>query len=208
LFFPCFYIAVPGEKGENNPGQLRPGTTQGKDASLGASWPCLLGLIEIIKTMITENKEVELIVRDKPWGVQLDVKLYPILCPVCNSFSPSLYQHEFSRYGYVGKTTCQCGTELTLTDSDNIVEYINIHSKYSKVTLNFKELYNLTAEDFQTLNQRYNYNIFQEHANEQLSLAELIDEVAEKNGIQAKYYESSFPTPDSVKKWKWLIKQK
>jgi hypothetical protein len=152
------------------------------------------------------DSAVDLIVRGEPWGVLLDVKLFPLQCPVCDFIFPNLFEHRGSRYGHVGQVVCKCGEELNLTDSDNIVEYIEIHTQIGKRTQDFRELYNLTSEDFQVLNQKYNYDIFQKHAGERISLLGLVDELEKITGIVAKSEESEFPTPISVKKWKWLVK--
>lgn len=167
-----------------------------------------MGILELKgrQTSNTNDSAVDLIVRGEPWGVQLDVKLFPIQCPVCEFFFPNLFEHRGSRYGQVSQVSCACGEELNLTDSDNIVEYIEIHSQAGKRTQDFKVLYNLTSKDFQALSQKYNYDIFQEHAGERMSLTELVEKVEKRTGIVAKSEESEFPTPIAVKKWQWLVK--
>ena len=66
---------------------------------------------------------MELIVRGNDWGVQLDVKEFPLFCPSCRNYLNEIYEHTGSRYGQVGSVKCDCGEELALTDIDNIVEW-------------------------------------------------------------------------------------
>jgi len=76
--------------------------------------------------------EFELIVRK---GVQLNVNKFPLFCPSCRNYLNEIYQHNGSRYGQVGTIKCDCGETLSLTDSDNIIEYINIHVRKLKEVL-------------------------------------------------------------------------
>ena len=148
---------------------------------------------------------IDLIVRGDKWGVQLDVKSFPVFCKSCNSFSKEIYEHKGSRYGQVGSVTCECGQKLNLTDSDNIVEYIIIHSNNDETILDFKELYKLRIQDFETLKSKYGFDIYKEYLNQTIDLTSLIKNIEQKTGILFEECESEFPAPSEIRKWLWLM---
>jgi hypothetical protein len=151
--------------------------------------------------MVQDKSKIDLIVRGDKWGVQLDVKEFPIICPSCNQYFPELYSHNFSRYGQVGSVNCSCGETVQLTDSDNIVEYIKCHSKDKTVTINFKELYQLTSSDFDIIRTKFTYDIFELHLNDRLNLSDLINEIQLENKIEVTPIESDIPLPLVIKRW-------
>lgn len=155
--------------------------------------------------MEKEKSNIELIIRDDQWGVQLDVKEFPIICPSCNTYFEELYYHNFSRYGQVGSVNCKCGETVHLTDSDNIVEYINCHSGNKTIKLDFKKLFQLASSDFELIAKKFNYDVFKKHRNERLNLTDLINGIELDNKIEVKPIESDIPLPLEIKKWIGLI---
>jgi len=151
--------------------------------------------------MQKEKSNIELIVRGSQWGVQLDAKEFPIICPSCNDYFEELYNHSFSRYGQVGSIECKCGEMVHLTDSDNIVEYINCHSEGKTINIDFKELFQLTASDFDLVTKKFGYNVFEKHLNERLNLTDLIKRIELDNEFEATPIESDIPLPPVIKKW-------
>jgi len=155
--------------------------------------------------LITEKSDIELIVRGGEWGVQLDVKEFPIICPACNNYFHELFHHISSRYGQVGSVNCSCGETVNLIDSDNIVEFIVCHSTEKSIKIDFKELFRLRQEDFESLRINLMYDIFEKHQNERISLLELIQTIELECGIQVESIESEIPMPQIIKKWLGLI---
>jgi hypothetical protein len=155
--------------------------------------------------MDKEKSNIELIIRGDQWGVQLDAKEFPIICPSCNEYFEELYKHGFSRYGQVGSVKCKCGEMVHLTDGDNIVEYINCHSGNKTINIDFKELFQLTSSDFELIAEKFGYNIFEKHLNERLDLMDLIREIELDNEFEAKPSESDIPLPQAIKKWIGLL---
>lgn len=151
-------------------------------------------------------QEIRLDVRGGKWGVQLDVKEFPIFCPACKNYFVDSYKHTGSRYGQVDNLDCKCGETLSLVDSDNIVEYIRIFSKHSKITLDFKELFCLTEKNFDILKANYKYDIYKLHLNERLYLEDLIEEIELKFNFEINPYQPDFPANEILCKWLGLIK--
>ena len=157
--------------------------------------------------MYTNTQDVTLIVRGAPWGVQLDVKSFPVYCPSCQSYLPERFEHRGSRYGLVGSIQCACGDDLNLTDGDNIVEFIAIHGKNLKHRLEFDELFQLGEQNFGRLKAELGYDVFTEHAQERITLGELLNAVEEKTGADIIPLETAFPASDNVKRWMGLQRQ-
>ena len=151
--------------------------------------------------MNRKKSNIELIIRGGQWGVQLNVKVFPIICPSCNEYFDELYHHSSSRYGQVGSIKCKCGATVHLTDSDNIVEYIKCHSQEKVLVLDFKELYHLRSSDFESIDNIYSYDIFERHLNDTVDLADLIRLIKIENRIEANHIESDIPLPQVVKEW-------
>ena len=148
-----------------------------------------------------EEQDIRLIVKGGKQGVQIDVQKFPILCPSCNHYLPELFEHKISRYGHVGSIACNCGEVLNLTDSDNIVEYINIHTRDTKITIDFKKFFKLEKEDFNFLKSKFNYDIFKVHANKRIWLSELIKDLEEIIGDIIQPKTTGFPASRNQKKW-------
>lgn len=131
---------------------------------------------------------------DGKWGVLVDARIFPVICPKCNSYQPDLYQHKSSRYGYVGAVGCSCGEQLHLSDSDQeFVGHINIKSTKKTLTIEFKEFYQLTEKHFERLKKDYNYDIYKEHLNTKLSLEDMLLEVEIINNIEIEPIEIDMP---------------
>lgn len=158
--------------------------------------------------MNKEKSIITLIVRGDLFGVQLDVKIFPIICPSCNKYFDELYTHTSSRYGQVGSKECRCGKTVHLTDSDNIVEYIDCHSENKTITIDFKELFQLKTSDFKLIAEKYGYDVFEKHLNEYLDLEDLINRIEITDGIKTKPVDSKIPLPETVKKWIGLKKDR
>lgn len=156
----------------------------------------------------SSNPQVHLIVRGGQWGVQLDVRTFPIQCPTCRSFASTLFQHKGSRYGYVGSRDCECGAEIHLTDSDNIVDYIKCAGKDKSITLEFSNIFSLNSAAFERLKANLGYDIFEKHLEETIALSELNREIEETYGIIASPVEKEFPLPEEVKKWLGILRRK
>lgn len=152
------------------------------------------------------EKEIELLVRGGKWGVQLDVRKFPVYCLSCESYLNELYIHQGSRYGQVGNVICDCGETLRLTDGDNIVEYISVHQNNKKLTIDFKELFDLSSGSFTKLKDKYNYDIFERHLGERVELSSLVNEIENLIGKSFKAYKTNFPATESQKKWLSLIR--
>lgn len=148
---------------------------------------------------------MELIVRGNDWGVQLDVKEFPLFCPSCRNYLNEIYEHTGSRYGQVGSVKCDCGEELALTDSDNIVEYINIHIRKLKIVLNFKDLFKMNQVDFDKLKNHYGYDIYEKNLNKRIELDNLIKDIESHIGETISPIETEFPTTVGIKKWLSLM---
>ncbi len=149
----------------------------------------------------------ELIVRGNEWGVQLDVKKFPLFCPSCRNYLNELYEHTGSRYGQVGSVKCDCGEELALTDSDNIVEYINIHIRKLKTVLNFKDLFKMHKVDFEKLKHNYGYDIYEKSQDKRIELDNLIIDIENHIGETIWPIETEFPARVGIKKWMSLMEK-
>ncbi|WP_106792738.1 hypothetical protein [Aquimarina sp. Aq78] len=150
---------------------------------------------------------MELIVRGNEWGVQLDVKKFPLFCPSCRNYLNEIYEHTGSRYGQVGFIKCDCGEELALTDSDNIVEYINIHIRKLKTVLNFKDLFKMHKVDFEKLKNHYGYDIYEKNLNKRIRLDNLIIDIETHIGKRISPIETEFPATIGIKKWLSLMEK-
>ncbi len=149
----------------------------------------------------------ELIVRGNEWGVQLDVKKFPLFCPSCRNYLNELYEHTGSRYGQVGSVKCDCGEELALTDSDNIVEYINIHIRKLKTVLNFKDLFKMHKVDFEKLKHNYGCDIYEKSQDKRIELDNLIIDIENHIGETISPIETEFPATVGIKKWMSLMEK-
>jgi len=150
---------------------------------------------------------MELIVRGNDWGVQLDVKEFPLFCPSCRNYLKEIYEHTGSRYGQVGSVKCDCGEELVLTDSDNIVEYINIHIRKLKIVLNFKDLFKMHKVNFDKLKNEYGYDIYEKHLNKSIELDNLIVDIEKNNGKIISPIDTEFPATVGIQKWMSLMEK-
>jgi hypothetical protein len=148
-------------------------------------------------TLITSNAKTQLFI---------NVLKFPVLCPSCNQYSPNLFSHSGSHYGNVGSINCQCGEELKLTDSDNIIDFINIRSSTKTVKLDFYNLYHLTQVDFETIKSKYDFDVYKKYLNKQVSLENLIEHIEKVANIKITPIESDIILPESVKKWIALVK--
>lgn len=151
--------------------------------------------------------EFELIVRGNGHGVQLNVTKFPIFCPACRKYLSKMYEHMGSRYGQVGSVTCDCGEILDLTDSDNIVEYINIHVRKLKEVLDFKKLFHMENKHFEQLKNEVGYNIFEKHLDAKIELSCLILDIENHLGEKIPPIETKFPATIEIKKWIGLMKK-
>ncbi len=151
-------------------------------------------------------QEIRLDIRGDKWGVQLDVMEFPIFCPACQTYFSDSYKHTGSRYGQVDNLDCNCGEKLSLVDSDNIVEYIKIFSKYSQITIDFKELFCLAEKDFDLLKVKYEYDIYKLHLNEQIYLENLIEEIESKFNFEVIPFQPDFPANEILCKWLGLLR--
>jgi hypothetical protein len=116
-----------------------------------------------------------------------------------------LYEHEGSRYGQVGSVTCDCGEELSLTDDDNIIDYISIHLRKLKVVLDFKDLFKMNKADFENLKINHKYDIYEKYLNQTIELTELIDDIEKLKGETISPSETVFPATIPMKKWLKLM---
>lgn len=149
----------------------------------------------------------ELIVRENERGIQLDVKQFPLFCPSCKNYLNEIYEHTGSRYGQVGSVRCDCGEDLALTDSDNIVEYINIHIRKLKVILDFKDLFKMRKTDFDKLKRDYGYNIYERNVNKRIELDDLIIDIETHIKETISPIETEFPSTVGIKKWLSLMEK-
>ncbi|AIY14322.1 MULTISPECIES: hypothetical protein [Cellulophaga] len=149
----------------------------------------------------------ELIVRGNEWGVQLDVKKFPLFCLSCRNYLSEMYEHTGSRYGQVGSVKCDCGEDLILTDSDNIVEYINIHIRKLKTVLDFKDLFKMRKADFEKLKSDYGYDIYEKNLNKRLELDKLIADIEKHNGETISPIDTEFPATIEIQKWMRLMEK-
>ncbi len=153
---------------------------------------------------------VELIVqeiRKNEFDVQIHVDRFPLFCPYCKNYLKEIYTHTGSRYGQVGSVECECRAILDLTDSDNIVEEINIHVRKLTTVLDFKELFQLRKIDFKKLENDYGYNIFEKHLNQTITLDSLILNIEKHIEMKISPFETEFPATIEIKKWLSLMKK-
>lgn len=148
----------------------------------------------------------ELIVRGNKWGVQLNVKKIPIICPCCRNYLNEIYEHTGSHYGFVGYVKCDCGERLHLGDSDNIVEYIEIYCRETKVVLDFRDLFKMHNTDFEHLKNKYGYDIYKRHLNKSIELDNLIKDIENHNKKTILPIDTKFPSTVGMKKWLSLMK--
>lgn len=158
-----------------------------------------------------KDADIKLIVRGEDWGVQINVCAYPIFCLTCNNYFPALYRSKGSRYGYLGAVYCDCGEKIHLSDSDNIVDYVkcftsrNNASIDKSIIIDFKEEFKLGSKDFEQLKEKFHYDIFEKHPNEEIYLSSLVKEIEKENNIKAIPIESIIPLPFVVKEWIGLL---
>lgn len=166
-----------------------------------------------------EEFNINLIVRDENIGVQLDVEITPIYCMNCNKQLNGFYKHDGSRYGQVGTVMCNhCGTTIYCTDHDNIVESLNTFitkeaTNDSEVVIDYYSLYSLEKDIWKFLKNRVDYDIYQIHRNQTVTLQEIIKEICEKYYIELRYImnneietnEKFNCLPNVVNRWKKLI---
>ncbi|MCF8716420.1 hypothetical protein JM658_16450 [Joostella atrarenae] len=151
--------------------------------------------------------EFELIVRGNEYGIQLNVTKFPLFCPSCRNYLTKIYEHNGSRYGQVGSIKCDCGETLSLTDSDNVIEYINIHVRKLKEVLDFKKLFQMEEKHFEKLKTDFGYNIYEKHLNEKIELNSLILNIENHLGEKILLMETEFPATIGIKKWIGLMKK-
>ncbi|MFC6267850.1 hypothetical protein [Frigoriflavimonas asaccharolytica] len=151
--------------------------------------------------------EFELIVRGNECEVQLNVAKFPLFCPSCRNYMTEIYEHNGSRYGQVGSIKCDCGETLNLTDSDNIIEYINIQVRKLKAVVDFKKLFLMEKKDFEKLKNDIGYNIYEKHFNEKIDLNYLILNIENYLGEKISPFETEFPATIGIKKWIGLMKK-
>jgi len=163
---------------------------------------------KLIWDMSARKTKIELIVRGLNRGVQLDVKEFPIFCPCCKNYLKEIYEHQGSRYGQVGSIDCDCGEKLYLTDSDNIVEYINIHVRNVKTVLDFKDLFKMRQADFEKLKNDYGYDIYEKYLNNRIELDNLIVDIEKYNCETIIPIETEFPSTIGIQKWLSLMNKK
>lgn len=94
---------------------------------------------------------------DRFWyGIQPDIKTFPVYCSGCNRPQSIIYVHKGSRYGYVGTIKCEhCGSDITVTDHDNIVGSIILN----QAEVSFYDLYLLQWKVVQMIESRYHVSI-------------------------------------------------
>ncbi|WP_298766126.1 hypothetical protein [uncultured Polaribacter sp.] len=149
----------------------------------------------------------ELIIRGDEWGVQLDVKKFPLFCHSCRNYLNEIYEHTGSRYGQVDSLKYDCGESLSLTDSDNIVEYINIHCRKLKAVLDFKDLFKMHKVNFDKLKNEYEYDIYEKHLNKRIELDNLIVDIEKNNGKIISPIDTEFPATVGIQKWMSLMEK-
>ena len=102
---------------------------------------------------------------------------------------------------------CDCGEELALTDSDNIVEYIEIHIRKLKAILNFKDLFKMNQVDFEKLRNDYGYDVYEKSPNKRIELGNLIEDIEIHIGKTISPIETEFPATVDIKKWLSLMEK-
>lgn len=183
-----------------------------------------MGLSKIDGIRIKEEDcKINLKIREEDkWGVQIDVHLTPLYCLNCNNQLDGFFHHNGSRYGQVGSTICNhCGSEIFCTDSDNIVEYLNMYTQVKGTTfdntkksiLDYYKLYKLDKQNWIALKSKAGYDIFKRHKDECIPLDCVITEVCDENNIKLRYVQQEIPViderikrlPDIVNKWIVLL---
>ena len=155
--------------------------------------------------MSVDQANIMLIVRGGQFGVQLNVDLFPVLCPACKKYFPDLFRHQGSRYGHVDTIQCKCGERISLVDSDNIVEYIKCSTESASVTLEFKDIYSLNDQAFSTVAKGLGYDIYREHSGAVVNLNDLVQAIEQHSGIRAQPKAGKIPLPQAVLKWQDIV---
>ncbi len=165
-----------------------------------------------------KNKEefnINLIVRDNNWGVQLDVEITPLFCMKCNNQIDGFFKHDGSRYGQVGTVICNhCGAKVDCVDHDNIVESLNTYTDNKEYIIDYYKLYKLEKEVWDAIKEKTKYDIFERHKNKTVTLQEVISEICEEHHIELRYIQTeNLNTNDKIKvlpnvinRWITLIK--
>ena len=170
-----------------------------------------------------EDSKINLHIREEDeWGVQIDVHITPLFCLHCDNQLDGFFHHGGSRYGYVDSIICNhCNSKITCTDSDNIVEYLNIYTEpegaifddNKKIVLDYYKLYKLEKQNWIALRSKTGYDIFTKKKGQRVTLNDVINEICEENRIELGTLQQIIPStdkkikklPNIINKWIQLL---
>ncbi|MGF9965679.1 hypothetical protein [Bacillus rhizoplanae] len=162
-----------------------------------------------------EEFNINLIIRNGNWGVQLDVEITPLFCMNCNKQLDGFFKHDGSRYGQVGTVICNnCGAKIDCIDHDNIVENLKTYTDRKEYIIDYYKLYKLEKEIWKVIKEKIGYDIFERHKDKKTTLQDVIKEICEEYCIELRDIPIDIPQtddrinvlPNIVNNWLMLIK--